>query len=390
MVSKAWYKSAAPRLIGKFTNTSSSRKKAVEIWTTTCILTNFGKQCRHNSENISNDHQQQPVMTLINPANPNLSGPNAFPYFPRGGPQPKVQPNRHAHHIMGYVSQWGGMDVGNGMLFSAESIDGLLHQLGGLRFRAECNLVPPHPWADAYFNQQQQRPKSAAAHDGQKTNDTVEVSNIVNAPNPNTKCPVGTAVSTPAVGGELQSHYDRIIHTVPPFYNYPPTMTKEVKRLLRIDIEESEEDLHHLSKEFLHACYRQSFHVAFGSNNDKDQGYSLWNNPIASMLGFGKYRHNQQSICSQRVAVPLLGAGCRDFPKNVALEVAALESASWLLSNSKKDARATDAESSPKEELVVAFGLLESVDAEALTSSIEQTIQLSDAEALASSIEENN
>lgn len=99
MVSKAWYKSAAPRLIGKFTNTSSSRKKAVEIWTTTCILTNFGKQCRHNSENISNDHQQQPLMTLINPANPNLSGPNAFPYFPRGGPQPKVQPNRHAHHI---------------------------------------------------------------------------------------------------------------------------------------------------------------------------------------------------------------------------------------------------------------------------------------------------
>ena len=113
MVSKAWYKSAAPRLIGKFTNSSSSSpRKAVEIWTTTCILTNFGK--RSIGHNFENSNKQQPVVTLINPANPNLSGPNAFPYFPRGGPQPKVQPNRHAHHIMGYVSQWGGMDVGSG------------------------------------------------------------------------------------------------------------------------------------------------------------------------------------------------------------------------------------------------------------------------------------
>ncbi len=266
-----------------------------------------------------------------------------------------------------------------GMLFSAESIDGLLHQLGGLRFRAECNLVPPHPWAHAYLNQQ--RPKSAAKN-GPKTNDAIEVSNIVNAPNSNIKCPVGAVVSTPAVGGEIQSHYDRIIHTVPPFYNYPPTMTKEVKRLLGIGIgEEGEEDLHQSSKEFLRACYRQSFHEAFGSDNDKkDQGYSLRNNPIASMFGFGKNHHNQQSIRSQRVAVPLLGAGCRDFPKDVALEVAALESASWLLSDSKNDVLATEANSSPKEELmVVAFGLLESVDAEALVSSIEKTIQLRNA-----------
>jgi hypothetical protein len=61
-----------------------------------------------------NPQQQSAVTTLINPANPNLSGPNAFPYFPRGGPQPKLQPHRHAHHIMGYVTQWGGMDVGSG------------------------------------------------------------------------------------------------------------------------------------------------------------------------------------------------------------------------------------------------------------------------------------
>ena len=71
----------------------------------------------------------------------------------------------------------------------------------------------------------------------------------------------------------------------------------------------------------------------------------------------------------------MLGAGCRDFPKDVALEVAALESASWLLSESKKENYTTEADS-PEEELVVAFGLLESVDAEALANSIEETIQL--------------
>ena len=257
-----------------------------------------------------------------------------------------------------------------GMLFSAESIDGLLHQLGGLRFRAECNLVPPHPWAHAYLNQQ--RPKSAANND-RSTNDAMEVSNIVNSPNPKTKCPVGTAVSTAAVGGEIQSHYDRIIHTVPPFYNYPPSMTEEVRRLLEIEIGEHEEDLHQLSKELLRSCYRQSFHVAFGSNNN-DQSFSLLNNPITSFFGMGNYRHNnQQARHSQRIAVPLLGAGCRDFPKDVALEVAALESASWLLSESKVEDHATEAE------LVVAFGLLESEDAEALANSIGETIQLRDA-----------
>lgn len=262
------------------------------------------------------------------------------------------------------------------MQFSVETIDGLLHQLGGLRFRAECSLVPPHPYAHAYLNQQ--RTKTAAATDDDQTsNDTMDSSNIVNAPNSKTKCPVGTAVSTPAIGGEIQSHYDRIIHTVPPFYNYPPSMTEEVKQLLGIEMgdDKDEEHLHQWSKELLRSCYRQSFNVAFGANNE-GHSYSLLNNPLASLLGLGsKYRDQQQSVHSQRVAVPLLGAGCRDFPKDVALEVAALESASWLLSGSKENNGSSAASG---EEFVVAFGLLESADAEALANSIDETIQLRD------------
>ena len=284
---------------------------------------------------------------------------------------------------MGYVSQWGGMDVGSGMMFSAETIDGLLHQLGGLRFRAECSLIPPHPYAHAYLNQQRSKVSSSIAT--AKNNSTVsnsskeeyieESSNIiVNAPNLKTKCPVGTSVTMSAVGGEISTHYDHIIHTVPPFYNYPPLITNEIKELLGIELEEDGEgedyegNLHQWSKELLRSCYRQSFHLAFGIHNEeKGTRYenSLLKNSLAEIIGFRK----PQSLQShQRVHCPLLGAGCRDFPKEVAMEVAALESTSWLLSDSKEEEEEDSSDS--RKEWVVAFGLLESDDARTLSNCI--------------------
>ena len=32
---------------------------------------------------------------------------------------------------LGYVSSWGGMEVGQGMLYATSVVDGLVHQLGG-------------------------------------------------------------------------------------------------------------------------------------------------------------------------------------------------------------------------------------------------------------------
>ena len=119
MLSKAWYQpSVLPKLIARFDASSTSttaRKKAIEIWTTTCIVTNMGRggDSVHIDSSSSSNHLPQ-CSILINPSNPNLTGPNSFPYFPKGGPQPTSLPNRHAHHIMGYVTQWGGMDVGSG------------------------------------------------------------------------------------------------------------------------------------------------------------------------------------------------------------------------------------------------------------------------------------
>mmetsp|Transcript_32681 Transcript_32681/g.48395 ORF Transcript_32681/g.48395 Transcript_32681/m.48395 type:complete len:345 (+) Transcript_32681:220-1254(+) len=344
MAAKTWYKpSAIPQLIARF----SRNNRDVEVWTTTCIVTKFGKQAQ--------DHYESPQCTaLINPANPNLTGPNSFPYFPRGGPQPALQPTRDAHHIMGYVSQWGGMDVGTGMLFSAEAIDGLVHQLGGLRFHAECKLVPTHDYTRAYLNQQTTQPEVKNDEDNQSTHK-------LNKGDMQAKCPVGTAVVTSSGGDDLQKHYDFIIHTTPPFYRHPPCQTKELKQILEIK-DAVVSDTHSWSKELLRSCYRQSFNLALDCNSYMKSNYF---SNLLGMVGLIKpaYRHNK------RVAVPLLGAGCRDFPKELALEVAALESAAWL---SNLDSDIPD--NSEEIDAAVVFGLLEEADAKSLSDQIEKLL----------------
>lgn len=145
---------------------------SIEVWITTCIVTNFGKTKASNCS------------VLINPSNPGLTGVKKFPYFPRGGPEPKEGPNKDAHHIMGYVTQWGGMDVGSGMLFASNVVDGLVHQLGGWRLAWHCKVLPVLKGDE--------------------------------------KCPVGHAVVTPPGGKLLSQEYDDIVHTVPPFYKHHP------------------------------------------------------------------------------------------------------------------------------------------------------------------------
>lgn len=63
--------SPLPRLLYKLKLKDSS---SIEIWTTTCIVTNFGK----SRPNLSNCN------FLINPGNAALSGVRNFPYFPKG------------------------------------------------------------------------------------------------------------------------------------------------------------------------------------------------------------------------------------------------------------------------------------------------------------------
>jgi O-acetyl-ADP-ribose deacetylase (regulator of RNase III) len=247
-MSTAWYKSNfVPKLVKQWNHHHHHLR--IEVWETTCIVTNFSE-----AANCS---------VLINPANPSLSGVSKFSYFPKGGPEPKKLPDKDPHHIMGYVTQWGGMDVGNGMTFSANVVDGLVHQMGGWKLTYE--LLG-------------------------KT------------------CAEGQAVLTEAGGQELAEQYPHILHTVPPFYNQTDNF------LLNDSYRNS---LNLLSKEF-------------------------------------------PNVDSLRVACPLLGAGCRGFPEDEAIEVAAKTLVDYY-----------SAQSSNKSDLTLAFGIPNGEILEALVQAID-------------------
>ena len=232
----------------------------------------------------SSQQQHHHSYFLVNPANPSLTGVSKFPYFPRGGPQPKDQPQKDAHHIMGYVTKWGGMEVGQGMLFSMNVVDGMVHTLGGWKLAMECKMKGP--------------------------------------------CEEGQAVLTSAGGEELRDHYDKIIHTVPPFYEHHVS-TKE----------------HSTPEECLALCYRNSIDMA------------------------------EEEACTRNenvfIAFPLMGAGCRGFPIDPAVEVAAQQTAEWLRQEQSSSLSAFPLTTT------LAFGIPESEKANTLINAIEEKMILS-------------
>ncbi len=85
-------------LLAKFENKVTN--KCIEIWKTTCIVTNFGKSTRNSKEHAGrdgDDSSSSACTVLINPANPELSGVSNFAYFPVGGPVPKLTNNMNSN-----------------------------------------------------------------------------------------------------------------------------------------------------------------------------------------------------------------------------------------------------------------------------------------------------
>ncbi len=309
------------------------------------------------------------------------------------------------------------------MLFSAAAIDGLVHQLGGLRLRAECSMVPNHPLSRLYINQQTEK-QVTSGNDGYGCRNGQLMENNVNYTHGATtdsnasgndrdgraKCPVGMAVVTSPGGKNLQSQYDRIIHTVPPFYGYPPSMTNDLVDHLRfhevLSREEGIRDAKNIwSEELLRSCYRQSFRLAFSQINNWENDTTNVNNDgiiynlksiIGSIFSVQSSKTDVVPTDNQRIAFPLLGAGCRGFPVDVALSVAASESVSWLMgskgySHDNKQPRdyeevttARDLDELCKnseeenswnaDNMVIAFGLLEDDEAEDLAERIRITL----------------
>lgn len=308
------------------------------------------------------------------------------------------------------------------MLFSAAAIDGLVHQLGGLSLRAECSMVPNHPLSHLYINQQTDQQSNSGNNDKgfrdrQQTNvnnthsDTRDLRANGNNHDGKAKCPVGMAVVTSPGGRDLQTQYDRIIHTVPPFYNYPPSVTNDLLDHLRFqdDISREEEirDTKNIwSEQLLRSCYRQSFQLAFPQINNFDNNTTGIN--LDGIIGnfmskVASYYLSMQSSQTdgvpsekRRVAIPLLGAGCRGFPVDVALSVAASESVSWLMGSNglsvknelsreyekvisirdldKKSENFMENDGRSEDNMVIAFGLLEDDEAEDLAERIHNSL----------------
>ena len=258
-----------PRRVGSVTTVPRirGRRRTVEVYQTPCIVL---------SGNLDG------CDTLINPSNPGLTGASNFPYFPRGGPVPgddRRASLQEVHHIMGYVSRWGDVDVSRGLLLPENVIDGLVHQYAGWRLRLEC-------WA--------KRLESSLAWPGSREQ----------------PCPVGSAVVTSA--GDLRPIYQQIVHTTPPFF----LSTSDG----------STKNAYHAKKQLMQ-CY-----------------HNAWK------LGLSCSR-------TARLATPLLGAGCRGFPLNVALSVAVNASTEWLIADPSEEKLADDDQAISQQTVV--FGLLE-------------------------------
>jgi O-acetyl-ADP-ribose deacetylase (regulator of RNase III) len=320
--SKAFFKSrVASRLVKEYrggvqqepgsaalasaTSGTLNYRRTVQIWHTPCIVTSFSDDASAAVSSTTTTPaavitSSMPRMKryLVNPSNPELTGCRRFPYFPRGGPVPAQPVSSTVHRDwqpLGHVSTWGGMEVGTGMLYPVSVVDGLVHQLGGWQLQAELR------WLQCLNRQ---------------------------------PCPIGTAVMTTAgaATSPLRQHYDAVIHTTPPFYQY-------------YDSSSGDNNNPELP---LRSCYESTF--ALLSHECQTQ-------PVLA-------------------AFPLVGAGARGFPSDRALAVAATATAHWLQQQPQQQQQQhppEHAQSStipPPHPMVIVFGLLEQELADGLCDAL--------------------
>jgi O-acetyl-ADP-ribose deacetylase (regulator of RNase III) len=208
---------------------------------------------------------------LLNPANPQLSGVSKFPYFPIGGPQPPpgFEINKDTHPIMGYVSQWGGMEVGLGMMFASNVVDGLVHQLGGKELQRQLQQI--------LLRRQRQWGVTTQLAEGEAVVTTTEN--------------VGKLKET--------TGYQFIIHAVPPFYRHENNTSIDDESVVS-------------TEEVLAETYRNALRAA------ADLAPSL-----LLLQGASASDKDDDDDFRIRIATPLLGAGCRGFPVDIAIDTAA-------------------------------------------------------------------
>jgi len=299
------------------TTTGHCYRRSIQVWETTCIVTKMNTQ-------------DEKFTILMNSGNPTLCGVSKFAYFPHGGPEPATnfKIGKDAHPIMGYASQWGGMDVGHGMLFPANTVDGLLHTYGGTSLAEACARVLRESTTEERHHSGTQQQQGRIQE--------------------------GSAVVTPCVGNELQtiSGYDYIIHTVPPFYNHHSehndTTTRKdpqnnntshandnIDRKKRQQQDDDDDEDRVLEEFLLAECYRNSLDLAVGGAIPVEDARTPTNGTTTTM-----------DPPTLRIVCPLLGAGCRGFPIDTAIQIASQTTMAWMMHQQQQQQDATTIPSS--------------------------------------------
>ena len=256
------------------------------------------------------------------------------------------------------------MDVGDGMLFSSNVVDGLVHQLGGSSLALECRQIGKNS-TDSRTSKKFSIFQSFAsvARKWIATKDKSHLDTVV-------RCPEGQAIVTGPgdKDSELARQYDQIIHTVPPFYKYCGTL-----------------DSQHLSDEnrIKNDDANTSASSASGSNINSDPEWILrqcyensLNTAANSVLVRDEPSHSSylpgQSECLVRVACPLIGAGCRGFPLDVAISVAANSASEWL--HHGHNTKNISSSPSTTTNMTLAFGIPDPTTANLLVEALEKEI----------------
>ena len=252
----------------------------------------------------------------------------------RAGPVPKQRVTSNFHsdwQPLGFVSHWGGMEIGSHMMYPDQVVDGIVHRLGGRELARKCAQIIAHLHTD--------------------------------------RLQLGMSVVTGCNGiQDLENIYDFIIHTTPPFYH---------------------RENHDSCLDLLKQCYTSSLNQvevlydAQQRNKSNPQSTSwLWDTMVGWMDDNSKGVHGSSrglgNSKTLRVAIPLMGAGCRGFQSYLAMNVAATESVAWMLnlklvqSTRRRD---DDDDDDDIQECIVAFAIPDPQLADLLVLEIQKTIQ---------------
>ena len=364
-------------MINTTTKTTGNHRyrRTVQVWNTPCIVSNFGRsttlihpslsasasvsalliQPGETSISASSPSLSSSITTfvLINPTNPQLSGVKNFPYFPRGGPVPSIVTSSSHSSTSVASSQWGGMDVGSNMLYPSQVVDGLVHSMVG---HDEMNLLINEAliqkkkkevegekvrialvrFVEDGWQRLQQQLLGWNYRVGTKNGSDEEMNN--KKYDDTVKCSEGEAIITPlkminnlsddiiddvTSNGKRNNHhnqhlsqrYDAVVHTVPPFFspiighnNSHNNVNDNIINDNNINEETRKERI------LLGQCYKNSIRLATATK--------LKSSPLPP----------RRII----IASPLLGAGCRGFPMNIATSIASSIASNWLLQQSSE------------------------------------------------------